>query len=167
MDVKQMVLEELGDFGLGNDEAESAVAADELEELHLSEEELDEFRPAGEIEEEVEEEEVEEDSEGESRQEGRPEPGYSIRTNEEGRLTDEQMDANIEAAAKAFDDPHITKPAYVWGLKYMNDMFEQERAQWKAELANVDHAEARRMLAEQEAEEEAQENAEKERYLQG
>ena len=151
----------------------SKVGADELVPITLTEEELKEFRPASEFLHNGDEgAEVDKDDSGENegaeevhdtRKEGRPEPGYSTKLNAEGRLTDEQMDANIEAAAREFKDPHITNPKYVWGMKYLDDMFEKERAQWKAELANVDHKEARRMLAAQEAEEEAREKAEKPR----
>lgn len=160
MTTKEILLEELGDFGKEDGE-QTAIANDGLPEVYFTEEEAKGLTRVTELEDDPDEfddfddesgEEVEEESETEEvvqAPEGDlTEPGAILRLGPNGRLTEEQLEANIEAVTKALGDDSLKKPAYVWGMNYLDDLFKEQAARWDKAIAEVDVEEERRLYGE-------------------
>lgn len=81
------------------------------------------------------------------------EPGAILRLGPNGRLTEEQLEANIKAACKARGDDSLMNPTYVWGMSDLDKEFKAQSDRWEKAIASVDVEEERRLYAEEEARE--------------
>lgn len=82
-----------------------------------------------------------------------------------GNMTDEEIDACIDAADDAMNDTKMPPEIFDWGLDYIRKMYEEKDARLRAKIAAIDWNAARERWATEAEDEEEQERAEREKFL--